>query len=147
MKLSHQIWISPAESDQFREATASCEAELAAGDESVSIVKVGGTYCPPGTLAEDLHGAGGEPVDVHPTHQPHSPLLPCRKGGVERAQLSLRMPKGDGTEVCLSELLGSCSVEGNTGIIAQWCYRQELHCPAHKCFHRTAQWRCCHGSL
>ena len=58
---------------------ASREAELAAGDGGVGIVKVCGADCPPGALAEDLHGASGKSVDVDPAHQPRCPLLPCTR--------------------------------------------------------------------
>ena len=67
--------------------TAAPQAELAAGNASILIVKVGGADRPPGALTEDLQGAGGEAVDVDPAHKPHSPLLSCTNGGAEPVQM------------------------------------------------------------
>ena len=53
------------------------EAELAAGNVGVDVIKVGDADRPPGALAEDLQGAGGEAVDIDPAHQPDCALLPC----------------------------------------------------------------------
>ena len=91
MSFSHHVCNAPAECGFLWDAAASGEAQLAAGDESICVIKVRGADCPPGTLAEDLQGAGGEAVDVHPAHQPHCALLTCRECGVKTVQIELRI--------------------------------------------------------
>ena len=53
------------------------EAKLAARNECVGIVKVGGADCPPGAVQENLQCADRESVDVFAARQPQRSLLPC----------------------------------------------------------------------
>jgi len=78
----HRVWSTFPAFLVLYLTNACYEAELAARDGGVDVVQVSGADRPPGSITEDLKGAGGKAVDVHSAYQPHCPLLPCRRRGL-----------------------------------------------------------------
>ena len=77
---------------------AAREAKLAACNHRIPVVKSGATDCPPGAFEIDLQRAGGVSIDVHPTYEPHRPLIFCRSTCISESQVNDMQRQSGSTE-------------------------------------------------